>query len=92
MTTFLRFPDEARAIACMGCWYDPENGWGAPRDGWAVDVLGTIYTEGEYDAEGNVIAAPAPLPGWHLNIMGEVPDKARPFVVEPTTPRRVFAA
>lgn len=71
MTTFLRFPDEARAIACMGCWYD--DGWQAP-EGCAIDVLGPI--DGQ---------------GFHLNVIGDVPAKARPFAVEPTTPFRVFA-
>jgi hypothetical protein len=44
MTTFLRFPDEARAIACMGDWYG-SNAWQAP-DGCAIDVLGPIDDQG----------------------------------------------
>lgn len=73
MTTFLRFPDEARAIACMPGWY--AEGWRAPQPGAAVDVLGPI--DGQ---------------GFHLNVIGDIPAKARPFVVEPATPRRKFAA
>jgi len=46
MTTFLRFPDEARAIACMGEWYDDGFGWVAPRAGAAIDVLGPIEGQG----------------------------------------------
>lgn len=72
MTTFLRFPDEARAIAYMGAWYG-SNAWQAP-DGCAIDVIGPI--DGQ---------------GFHLNVIGGVPAKARPFIVEPGTPRRVFA-
>jgi len=74
MTTFLRFPDEARAKACMGDWYSADLGWYAPARGQAVDVIGPI--DGQ---------------GFHLNVIGDVPAKARPFVVEPSTPRRVFA-
>lgn len=43
MTTFLRFPDEARAVACMPGWY--AEGWQAP-EGCAVDVLGPIDGQG----------------------------------------------
>lgn len=72
MTTFLRFPDEARARACMPAWY--ADGWRAPQPAWAVDVLGPI--DGQ---------------GFHLNVIGDVPAKARPFVVQPRSPRRKFA-
>lgn len=74
MTTFLRFPDEARAKACMGEWYDDGFGWVAPRAGAAIDVLGPI--DGQ---------------GFHLNVLGEVPRKAEPFIVAPSIPRRVFS-
>ena len=88
MTTFLRFPDEARAIACMPGWY--ADGWQAP-EGCAIDVLATLYTPGEYAEDGTELVAPEPMAGWHLNILGDVPAKALPFVVEPTLPRCVFA-
>ncbi len=74
MTTFLRFPDEARAKACMPGWYSDELGWLAPRAATAIDVIGPI--DGQ---------------GFHLNVLGALPAKAQPFVVEPATPRRVFA-
>lgn len=32
----------------------------------SIDIIGTIYTAGEYDEEGSVIVAPEPLPGWHV--------------------------
>ena len=32
----------------------------------SVDIIGTIYTAGEYDEEDIVIVAPEPLPGWHV--------------------------
>lgn len=73
MTRFLRFPDEARAIACLPGWHDAERGWVGPSPG-ALDVLGPI--DGE---------------GFHINVIGDVPAKAAPFEVHPTTPRRVFA-
>lgn len=74
MTTFLRFPDEARAIACMDGWYDPEAGWGPRQPGEEIDVIGPIDDE-----------------GFHLNVIGDVPAKAAPFLVTPSIPMRVFA-
>jgi hypothetical protein len=35
-----------------------------------IDVIGQIIRGGEWDAEGNVIAAPEVLEGWHVNYQG----------------------
>ena len=30
-----------------------------------IDVIGTIYTAGTYDEEGNIITPPEPIPGYY---------------------------
>ncbi|MFC0633308.1 hypothetical protein [Brevundimonas balnearis] len=54
-----------------------------------ADVIGTLF-----EAAGDDEAEAVPLPGWHVNITTEGlaarPDLA-PFVVTPTTLRRVWA-
>lgn len=98
MTTFLRFPDEVCAIACMGAWYQAARPdlelpavWCAPEDGWAVDVIGEISIGGEWNADGVELVAPEVLPGWHLNVLGEIPEAALPYQVSPAVPYRKFA-
>lgn len=54
-----------------------------------IDVIGIIYTPGEYDSEGNVTVAPEALPGYHVNTTFAVGDWAL-FAVNAATPRRVF--
>lgn len=54
------------------------------------DVIGTLYTPGEHDTEGNEITAPVPLPGWHVNSPYPV-EGWEQYLVTPNTPRRVFA-
>lgn len=54
-----------------------------------TDIIGTIYTPGTYDSEGNVIDAPAPVEGYHVNTTHPVADWAA-FKVTPASPRRVF--
>ena len=92
MTTFLRFPDEASAIAAMPGWHDAELGWRAPTATAAVDVIGAISIGGEWDIDGNELVPPAILPGWHMNILGELPETALPFQVFPEPAYRLFAA
>lgn len=55
----------------------------------AIDVIGTIYTPGTYDAQGHEITAPVPLAGWHVNTTHPVSAWATKLVT-PSTPRRVF--
>ena len=54
------------------------------------DIIGTLYTPGEYDSEGNETTPPIPLPGWHVNAPCPV-DGWEQYLVTPNTPRRVFA-
>ena len=55
----------------------------------STDVIGTIYTPGTYDTEGNTLVAPLALPGWHVNTTQNVPQWSA-AEVHPSTPRRVF--
>lgn len=68
-------------------------------EGVNLSSIGTIYEGGEWDAEGNVITAPAAVPGWHVNMRLERELTAGELaalggiVVEPgpATPYRVWA-
>lgn len=57
----------------------------------AMDIIGTIYTPGTYDDDGNELTPPVALPGWHVNYKGVLPDGWASSVVTPVTPYRVFA-
>jgi hypothetical protein len=57
---------------------------------YSIDVVGTIYEGGTYDAEGNVITAPTPIPGFHCNALGIAPDAWDEFLVVVNSPARVF--
>jgi hypothetical protein len=58
----------------------------------AIDVVGIITRDGEYDPEtGDVIVALVVLDGWHVNFQGVLPDGWDEFLVEPANPYRVFA-
>lgn len=76
---FLRFPNEATFLAAAAP-YTSDEGINIPN----LDIIGTIYT----DEEDN----PQPLPGYHVNMLGPVPQEFRPFVIRrPKHPIRVFA-
>ena len=55
-----------------------------------IDIIGQIISGGEWDAEGNAIAAPEVLDGWHVNYQGDLPEEWIPFLVEPENPVRMF--
>ena len=55
-----------------------------------VDVIGTIYTGGTYDSQGNVVTAPTAQPGYHVNV-DSLPSVLKSYVVTPATPTREFA-
>jgi len=101
MDLYLRFTDEAQATEVLytqvpTAWDDsdpPEPIAFEPRPNYAnIDIIGTIYEGGEWDADGNVITEPAALSGWHVNIriIDEDPAPLETFMVEPTHPRRVW--
>lgn len=86
MTIFLQFPDEATFLSLAP--KDEEGNITLPN----IDIIGTIYTPGEYDDDGNAITPPAPTPGYHVNMLGDVPSEFWEYVIEPPeNPYRVFA-
>ena len=91
-TTFLRFPDESTAKVELACYVDTEGNWITASHTHALDPVGVIITPGTYDIEGNELTAPVPLAGWHVNLIGALPDAAVQYIVTPVTPVRVFAA
>ena len=54
-----------------------------------TDVIGTIYTPGTYDSEGNTLTEPVAQPGYHVNTTQSVSHWSD-YEVKPNTPRRVF--
>lgn len=42
----------------------------------SLDEIGTIYEGGTYDANGEVITPPVALPGWHVNVIGDLAPEA----------------
>ena len=85
---FLRFPNKATFLAAVAPYTDDEGNVSLAN----LDVIGTIYEGGEYDDEGNVVTPPTALPGYHVNLAGEVPHELKSFVIKPPrSPVRVFA-
>lgn len=59
---------------------------------YAIDVIGIITRDGQYDLEtGNVITPPTVLDGWHVNYIGELPAAWQQYIIKPVLPYRVFA-
>lgn len=86
-TIFLRFPNEATFLAAAAS-YTVEGNINIPN----LDIIGVIYEGGEWDSEGNVITPPTQIPGYHVNMLGDVPPEFQPYVIErPDHPYREFA-
>ncbi|AOZ06755.1 hypothetical protein [Cupriavidus malaysiensis] len=70
-----------------------------PADGVNLSTIGTIYEGGDWGPDGEVIAAPTAVPGWHVNLrlarpLTEAEQTALAgMLVEPVpgTPYRVWA-
>ena len=54
-----------------------------------IDILGTLYTAGTYDPEGQVITPHEPIPGYFVNAVISIPA-FEPYTITPTTPSRTF--
>jgi hypothetical protein len=50
--------------------------------GWAIDDIGLdpVITPGEYDEEGVEITPPTTLPGYFVNVTGELPEPAMAYL------------
>jgi hypothetical protein len=63
-------------------------------DDWAVDHVGTVWSDPVLDELGEVVTPAAPLPGWHVNIRlrsGSLAASLQAFEVTPSSPSRRFA-
>ena len=58
----------------------------------ALDVIGTIFSGGEWSLDDEVITPPTVLDGWHINYVGELPDGWEEFAVYPANPVRTWAS
>lgn len=58
--------------------------------GWALDPIGLIYEASIYDEQGEVIAPPVALDGWHVNTMGLAPEAWDAYLVVVNSPVRIF--
>jgi hypothetical protein len=96
---YLAFTDEAAANAVLFTqvpteWDEEGNATAfEPRPNYRnIDTIGVIYKPvGEPDADG--VQSMAALVGWHVNIRlveGEDAEALEPFVVQPSTPVRVW--
>jgi len=91
MTTYLRFSDEATAKTVLADYLAEDDTWITASHSHALNVIGTITRGGEWDDEGNVIAEPTVLDGWHVNYCGDVPDEWLKYALEPQNPVRLWA-
>jgi len=98
MTHYLCFPDESTGMAALdAAGFTTTNDDGdtvvlTASHTHALDCVGRIYKGGTYDPDtGEVITPPTLLNGWHVNLIGELPDGWDAYLVEPKHPSRVFA-
>ena len=95
MTHYLRFPDqETWLIAATAAGYrvNQSEVFNYYTHDWAIDDVGIIYNnDGVYNNDGEVITPPTQMGGWHVNIIGELPQELNQYLVTPSNPYRVFA-
>jgi hypothetical protein len=93
-TIFLRFPDEATFIALLPAHFERagETGSPLPQGITAISIIGSIYTGGAWDSDGNVVTPPTLVPGFHVNALGELPAEWASYALTPApgSPVRVF--
>lgn len=100
MDLYLKFADEAEANSVL--YTEVPTAWdeeGNPTEFYTkpnyanIDTIGIIYTGGEWDAEGNVVTEPTPIPGFHVNVRvvaGEDAEPLKAYEVAVNTPMRVW--
>lgn len=101
---FLKFPDEATFLAKAeeaGLTYtdDEENSHvSTGSHEYSLDIVGVIYNDdGVYEtdpetADLTVISEPTTVDGYHINMVGDVPESFDEYIIDPpNTPARIFA-
>ena len=91
---FLKFTSEAEAIAAFAQWATEDAPLPTYIGTVAVDVVGVIHkSTGNtlQDADGNSYQEMTPIPGWHINLSGDVPELSAFEIDPPAAPARVFA-
>jgi hypothetical protein len=91
----LRFDSEPKAEATadrMGYLDDDGEFKGLGHNG-ALDIIGTATVPGTYDADGNELTPPTPLPGFYVNLAlpTALPRTLAPFRVAYGSGGRIFA-
>lgn len=101
-TVYLKFADEqewreaAKAAGVLSTIQDEDGkdmeAWSCYTPDWAIDVVGTIYDPGTYDADGKELTPPVAHEGYHVNVKWSdaLPATFSTRSVAPATPRRVF--
>lgn len=89
-TTRFRFPDEMTAVDALAQYRRDGEGWITGSHAHALDPIGVMYEPAEWDADGEPLPAVA-MDGWHVNLIGDVPAAAEPYIVTPGEPLRVWA-
>lgn len=95
MTHYLRFPDEPTGTAALDAagLLAADGSPITASHTHALDVIGLIYEGGVYDPDtGEVITPPTLLNGWHVNLIGALPEGWDAYEVTPKQPVRVFAS
>lgn len=100
---FLKFPDEKtfnEKAAESGLTYENQDGivtiLSATND-ITMDIIGNITIPGKYEIDLETselveLEPPVVIEGYHINIVGVVPESFLPYMIpSPKTPHRVFA-
>ena len=93
MTYFIRFPDVETGMNALddAGLLDDDQQFITASHNHSLDVIGTIFSGGEWALDDSVITPPTVLDGWHVNFQGELPEGWEQYVVEPENPVRVWA-
>lgn len=93
MTRRLKFADEAQAKSIMAEYWSDEYGWRTASHEHSLCPIGIIYrpTGVILESEGIEYPEMAPIEGFHINFIGELPEAALPFEVFPQNPVCVFS-